>query len=133
VTKRAIAHEEAEVKWIDCNIGSRLTMKYPGVVLKGRKARGEVDAQVVVRPLARPDADTNVHRRARVIDRHRERLGVNGRDGRSVVDHHAVRRHGGGRRVVVRLAHDDVGVDAREQSARGRLEQRAEDVGDVVA
>ncbi|HEY8993406.1 MAG TPA: SufD family Fe-S cluster assembly protein, partial [Lacunisphaera sp.] len=26
----------------DCNIGSRLTMKYPGVVLKGRKARGEV-------------------------------------------------------------------------------------------
>lgn len=42
VTKRAIAEEEAEVKWIDCNIGSRLTMKYPGVVLNGRKARGEV-------------------------------------------------------------------------------------------
>lgn len=42
VTKRALALEEAEVKWIDCNIGSRLTMKYPGVVLKGRKARGEV-------------------------------------------------------------------------------------------
>ncbi|MGF1678214.1 MAG: Fe-S cluster assembly protein SufB [Candidatus Methylacidiphilales bacterium] len=42
VTKRAIAHEDAEVKWIDCNIGSRLTMKYPGVILKGRRARGEV-------------------------------------------------------------------------------------------
>ncbi len=42
VTKRAHAEEEAEVRWIDCNIGSRLTMKYPGVVLKGRKARGEV-------------------------------------------------------------------------------------------
>lgn len=42
VTKRALAHEEAEVRWIDCNIGSRLTMKYPGVILKGRKARGEV-------------------------------------------------------------------------------------------
>src|SRR3984885_452985 len=42
VTKRGLAHEDAEVKWIDCNIGSRLTMKYPGVVLKGRKARGEV-------------------------------------------------------------------------------------------
>ena len=42
VTKRGIAHEEAEVRWIDCNIGSRLTMKYPGVVMKGRKARGEV-------------------------------------------------------------------------------------------
>jgi len=42
VTKRGLAHEDAEIKWIDCNIGSRLTMKYPGVVLKGRKARGEV-------------------------------------------------------------------------------------------
>ena len=42
VTKRAMAHEEAEVRWIDCNIGSRLTMKYPGVILRGRKARGEV-------------------------------------------------------------------------------------------
>lgn len=42
VTKRGLAHEEAEIKWIDCNIGSRLTMKYPGVILKGRKARGEV-------------------------------------------------------------------------------------------
>ena len=42
VTKRGIAHEDAVVKWIDCNIGSRLTMKYPGVILKGRKARGEV-------------------------------------------------------------------------------------------
>jgi Fe-S cluster assembly protein SufB len=42
VTKRGIAHEDAEVRWIDCNIGSRLTMKYPGVVMKGRRARGEV-------------------------------------------------------------------------------------------
>ncbi len=42
VTKRGVAHENAEIKWIDCNIGSRLTMKYPGVILKGRKARGEV-------------------------------------------------------------------------------------------
>jgi Fe-S cluster assembly protein SufB len=42
VTKRGLAHEDAEIKWIDCNIGSRLTMKYPGVVLRGRKSRGEV-------------------------------------------------------------------------------------------
>jgi Fe-S cluster assembly protein SufB len=42
VTKRGLALEDAEVKWIDCNIGSRLTMKYPGVVMKGRRARGEV-------------------------------------------------------------------------------------------
>ncbi len=42
VTKRGLAMEDAEVKWIDCNIGSRLTMKYPGVIMKGRRARGEV-------------------------------------------------------------------------------------------
>ena len=42
VTKRGIAHEDAEIRWIDCNIGSRLTMKYPGVVMKGEGARGEV-------------------------------------------------------------------------------------------
>ena len=42
VTKRGMAHENAEIRWIDCNIGSRLTMKYPGVIMKGRKARGEV-------------------------------------------------------------------------------------------
>ncbi|MEM1296126.1 MAG: Fe-S cluster assembly protein SufB, partial [Verrucomicrobiota bacterium] len=42
VTKRGLAHENAEVRWIDCNIGSRLKMKYPGVIMKGRKARGEV-------------------------------------------------------------------------------------------
>src|SRR5438045_7726883 len=41
VTKRGLAHEDAEIKWIDCNIGSRLTMKYPGVVLKVRKTAGE--------------------------------------------------------------------------------------------
>lgn len=42
VTKRGLAMEDAEVKWIDCNIGSRLTMKYPGVVMRGEGARGEV-------------------------------------------------------------------------------------------
>ncbi len=42
VTKRGVAYEDAQIKWIDCNIGSRLTMKYPGVVMKGRRARGEV-------------------------------------------------------------------------------------------
>ncbi len=42
VTKRGVAHEDAEIRWIDCNIGSGLTMKYPAVVLKERRARGEV-------------------------------------------------------------------------------------------
>lgn len=42
VTKRGIAMEDAEIRWIDCNIGSGLTVKYPAVILKGKRARGEV-------------------------------------------------------------------------------------------
>jgi Fe-S cluster assembly protein SufB len=42
VTKRARADAEARVEWIDGNIGSRLTMKYPSVYLMGPKASGEV-------------------------------------------------------------------------------------------
>ena len=42
VTKRGMAMDDAEIKWIDCNIGSRLTMKYPGVIMRGPGARGEV-------------------------------------------------------------------------------------------
>ncbi len=42
VTKRARAEAEARVEWIDGNIGSRLTMKYPSVFLMGPKASGEV-------------------------------------------------------------------------------------------
>ncbi len=42
VTKRARAEAEARVEWIDGNIGSRLTMKYPSVYLMGPKASGEV-------------------------------------------------------------------------------------------
>jgi len=41
VTKRANAYEGATVEWIDGNIGSKLTMKYPGIYLMGRKAYGE--------------------------------------------------------------------------------------------
>ncbi|MCH7757222.1 MAG: Fe-S cluster assembly protein SufB [Thaumarchaeota archaeon] len=41
VTKRAYAYEGATVEWIDGNIGSRLTMKYPGIYLLGERAYGE--------------------------------------------------------------------------------------------
>ncbi len=40
VTKRAVAEENATMEWIDGNIGSKLTMKYPAVILKGEGARG---------------------------------------------------------------------------------------------
>jgi len=42
VTKRAFAEAEAHMEWIDGNIGSQLTMKYPAVYLMGPKASGEV-------------------------------------------------------------------------------------------
>ena len=42
VTKRGRADAEARIEWIDGNIGSKLTMKYPSVYLMGPKASGEV-------------------------------------------------------------------------------------------
>src|SRR4051812_41366080 len=42
VTKRARAEAESHVEWIDGNIGSKLTIKYPSVVMVGPKASGEV-------------------------------------------------------------------------------------------
>src|SRR6201995_15658 len=40
VTKRAIAHEKATMEWVDCNLGSKLTMKYPAIYLLGEEAHG---------------------------------------------------------------------------------------------
>ncbi|MBN2112863.1 MAG: Fe-S cluster assembly protein SufB [Acidimicrobiia bacterium] len=42
VTKRAVAHRNAKMEWVDGNIGSRLSMKYPAVWLVGEGAHGEV-------------------------------------------------------------------------------------------
>jgi Fe-S cluster assembly protein SufB len=44
VTKRAFAYENAEMFWLDCNLGSKLTMKYPAVFLMGRGAKGEIQS-----------------------------------------------------------------------------------------
>lgn len=42
VTKRAFAYKDSVVEWIDCNLGSGVTMKYPAVVLKEPGARAEI-------------------------------------------------------------------------------------------
>ncbi len=42
VTQRAIVEAEGLMEWVDGNLGSGVTMKYPAVILKGRRARGEV-------------------------------------------------------------------------------------------
>src|SRR5256712_8486898 len=36
VTKRAVAYEEATMEWVDANLGSKLTMKYPSVYMLGK-------------------------------------------------------------------------------------------------
>src|SRR3990167_4535846 len=42
VTKRAFVEEEGIMEWVDGNIGSKITMKYPSCYLTGRGARGEI-------------------------------------------------------------------------------------------
>ena len=42
VTKRAVAYKDATMEWVDGNLGSKLTMKYPSIWLMGEGAHGEV-------------------------------------------------------------------------------------------
>ncbi len=42
VTKRAMAHKNATVEWVDGNLGSKLTMKYPCVILKGEGSKADI-------------------------------------------------------------------------------------------
>lgn len=42
VTKRAHAYERSTVEWVDGNFGSKVTMKYPCIVLKGKQSRGQI-------------------------------------------------------------------------------------------
>jgi Fe-S cluster assembly protein SufB len=42
VTKRAYAYDDSTVEWVDGNLGSKLTMKYPAIYLVGPRAKGEV-------------------------------------------------------------------------------------------
>jgi Fe-S cluster assembly protein SufB len=42
VTKRAHAHENSRVEWIDANTGSRLTMKYPSIYLRGENSSADI-------------------------------------------------------------------------------------------
>src|SRR3989344_3614696 len=56
VTKRAKAYKNALMEWIDCNIGSKLTMKYPSVYLMEEGARGEVLSIAYAHRLQHQDA-----------------------------------------------------------------------------
>src|SRR5580698_5438919 len=56
VTKRAVAQEGATMEWIDGNIGSKVTMKYPAVYLMGEHARGETLSVAFAGPGQHQDA-----------------------------------------------------------------------------
>jgi Fe-S cluster assembly protein SufB len=42
VTKRAVAYDNAHMSWVDANLGSKVTMKYPSIYLLGPEAHGEI-------------------------------------------------------------------------------------------
>jgi len=42
VTKRAVVEADAKMEWVDCNLGSKVTMKYPSCILRGERAHGEM-------------------------------------------------------------------------------------------
>ena len=56
VTKRAIAHESATMEWVDGNIGSKVTMKYPSIFLVGEHAKGETLSVAFAGPGQHQDA-----------------------------------------------------------------------------
>ena len=60
VTKRAVAHENSIVEWVDGNLGSKLTMKYPAIYLVGEGARGEVLSCAYAGPGQHQDAGAKV-------------------------------------------------------------------------
>ena len=56
VTKRAVAYEDAVMEWVDGNLGSKLTMKYPSVYLLGERAHGEILSLAFAGPGQHQDA-----------------------------------------------------------------------------
>ena len=56
VTQRAMVHEGATMEWVDANLGSRLTMKYPSCYLIGPRAHGEILSMAFAGPGQHQDA-----------------------------------------------------------------------------
>ncbi len=64
VTQRAIAYEDATMEWVDGNMGSRLTMKYPSIYLAGEGARGNVLSIAFATSGQHQDAGTKIIHKA---------------------------------------------------------------------
>ncbi|HLR61341.1 MAG TPA: Fe-S cluster assembly protein SufB [Lentibacillus sp.] len=61
VTKRATAGENATMEWIDGNLGSKLTMKYPSILLRGEGARGNTLSIAIAGKGQHQDAGAKMH------------------------------------------------------------------------
>ncbi|WP_337019528.1 Fe-S cluster assembly protein SufB [Oceanobacillus massiliensis] len=61
VTKRAVCDANATMEWIDGNIGSKLTMKYPAILLKGEGARGNTLSIAIAGKGQLQDAGAKMH------------------------------------------------------------------------
>src|ERR671916_331434 len=68
VTKRGVAHENATIEWVDGNLGSKLTMKYPAVYLVGEGARGEILSVAYAGDGQHQDAKSRVECDALLLD-----------------------------------------------------------------
>jgi Fe-S cluster assembly protein SufB len=60
VTQRAMVHEDATMEWVDANLGSKLTMKYPSCYLVGPRAHGEILSLAFAGPGQHQDAGGKV-------------------------------------------------------------------------
>ena len=130
VTKRAVAQEGATMEWVDGNIGSKVTMKYPAVYLMGEHAKGETLVGSVRRRRAAPGRRRQDGAlRAEHLVEHRVQVGSQG--GRP----HFLPRPGpgaGGRRALqvhgeVRRAAHRHGQPVRHLPVRGRPRGRRGD------
>ncbi|SDJ62451.1 Fe-S cluster assembly protein SufB [Salimicrobium halophilum] len=61
VTKRAVAEQNASMEWVDGNLGSKLTMKYPSVLLTGEGARGNTLSIALAGEGQHQDAGAKMH------------------------------------------------------------------------
>ncbi|HJM44822.1 MAG TPA: Fe-S cluster assembly protein SufB [Candidatus Poseidoniaceae archaeon] len=61
VTKRGVAYKNSTIEWIDGNIGSKLTMKYPAVILKGQGSHAEVISVAYASEGMHQDAGSKIH------------------------------------------------------------------------
>ncbi len=61
VTKRATVAADGVMEWVDCNLGSKITMKYPSCILRGERARGEMLSIAVAGEGQHQDAGAKMH------------------------------------------------------------------------